>query len=395
MWKKRLVMALFILLSGILMGRYGGAASYLMFYTAVTLPLLSAGYVVYVYFRFRIYQKIEHRTVVKGERIPYEFILANEDVITYAYVNVDFLKGNSHLESLALEKSYCLLPGEKISKSTVLCCHYRGNYQVGIDHAVIRDFLGLISITYPIGTKIEMEVLPKVVPLERFRYAPGNPDEKGQPASFTGRPEIPDVETREYMPGDSMHSIHFKASARQGALMSRKYMDEPKPELFIVPNLKKTAGGESVTIPVEDKVIEVFLSIGNYFYQSHTQWKAFLWEEEARLIKVAGGEDMDELYHYCAETKFMQKAELVVLLEAALRFIKAGDKLMLITSTLSKEFAQLCYRFPWLSEAVTCFYIEGPHSEPDLEFISLLENRITLVRIPVDMDIKKYLEEDG
>ena len=111
MWKNRLIVILCIVGSSVLIGVRGGTGAYFLFYTSLLLPCFSLIYSLYVFSRFCIYQKLEHRTVVKEERIPYTFRLANEDKIPYFSVSVEFLKDYSTVEQVDMEKEYSLSGG--------------------------------------------------------------------------------------------------------------------------------------------------------------------------------------------------------------------------------------------------------------------------------------------
>ncbi|MBP3543128.1 MAG: DUF58 domain-containing protein, partial [Lachnospiraceae bacterium] len=261
MWRRWLILILCIIGSGILVGTHGGTAAYLLFYTTLLLPVFSLVYVIYVYFRFRIYQKLEHRTVVKGERIPYTFLLANEDFIPYYNVSVVFLKDHSTVENLHMANNYCLAPNDGISSSTFLTCHYRGEYLAGISHARVTDYLGLFSITYPIQTRIEMTVYPRIVDLNSFAYTPVQMDEKDRRLQNHNRQDILDNEIRRYSPGDPMKLIHWKASAASGKLLCRTYTEESKNIVCLAADFHAISCKPEEKLILEDKILEAVLAV--------------------------------------------------------------------------------------------------------------------------------------
>lgn len=90
MFINRIIMLILIIASAIFASHYGGNVSYALFYMSLSVPVVSILYTFYVYIRFRIYQEIGQRLVVKGDFIPYSFTLANEDYITFRSIKVNF-----------------------------------------------------------------------------------------------------------------------------------------------------------------------------------------------------------------------------------------------------------------------------------------------------------------
>ncbi len=79
---------------------YGGAVSYGLFWGMTLLPAVSLGYIVWVYFRFKIYQEIGSRSMVCGRPESYFFVLKNEDFFAYAGVSVRLYSDFSYVEEL-------------------------------------------------------------------------------------------------------------------------------------------------------------------------------------------------------------------------------------------------------------------------------------------------------
>lgn len=168
----RILLLVFIIASGVFASHYGGNVSYALFYMSLFIPAVSLLYTFYVYIRFRIFQEIGQRVVVKGDLIPYSFTLANEDYITFRSVKVNFLHDKSTISSAEDIREYCLLPGQSETMETTLRCNYRGEYYVGANTVDIIDYLYLFKITYPITSKLKVTVLPRVIQIPRIEFVP-------------------------------------------------------------------------------------------------------------------------------------------------------------------------------------------------------------------------------
>lgn len=81
------------------------------FFGMSLLPVVSLGYITYVYFRFKIYQEIGNRNMVCGRPESYFFMLKNEDYFAYAGVSIRLFSDFSYVEELPGDTEYELLPG--------------------------------------------------------------------------------------------------------------------------------------------------------------------------------------------------------------------------------------------------------------------------------------------
>ncbi|MCC6176261.1 MAG: DUF58 domain-containing protein [Chloroflexi bacterium] len=111
-----------------------------------------------------------------------------------------------------------ILPFRTIERTTRVRCRQRGYYAVPSVTIVVADPLRLYPrrIEYPVGA--EAIVYPRIVPLDkiglRAELAQGDIRERRVLLTDPTRA----VGVREYRPGDPPRSIHWKASARRGAL---------------------------------------------------------------------------------------------------------------------------------------------------------------------------------
>ncbi len=145
----------------------------------------------------------------RGWPIPWLFI---ED-----YFPEDFpVKGAS--KRLAM-----LMPGRSISLDYRLTCPRRGYHRIGPTLYESGDLFGLHK-RFRTGDKRDyVSVLPTIAYIETFNVAARRPQ---GPVRITNRiytdpTRINNI--REYVPGDPMHAIHWKATARTGELHVKTY----------------------------------------------------------------------------------------------------------------------------------------------------------------------------
>ncbi|MBD5457037.1 MAG: DUF58 domain-containing protein, partial [Lachnospiraceae bacterium] len=198
---------------------FGGAVSYGLFFAVTLVPLVSFLYLLCVYFRFKIYQKIESRNMVCGQPVPYLFVLQNDDYFAFSSVSVRMFSSFSYVEDMPEDMEYELLPGDKFTHETKLVCKYRGEYEVGVKELVITDFFHLFRLRYPVPGAIRALVLPKLVRLRELNSI-ADLSVYLQREAFIRKTE-PDVVVRDYAEGDSLRQIHWKATARERKLKVR------------------------------------------------------------------------------------------------------------------------------------------------------------------------------
>ncbi|WP_167959304.1 DUF58 domain-containing protein [Anaerosporobacter faecicola] len=311
----RYILILCIVLSTYLVSNFGGNVTYALFYLSLLLPLLALAYTLYVYQRFRIYQEIERKTIVKGDLVPYRFTVSNEDIITYRSIQVQFFDDMSKVVGANGVEEYTLLPGEKVERLTNLRCNYRGEYEVGVNYVVITDFLRLLKITYPLRSKYKVTVLPRVLSLSKLRILPSEQDSKRTMHYRHPKETEMDTELRNYIYGDNLKRIHWKASAKQHTLQTRKMTQNPRQEMQLFLDLYRTSYTDKDQIIVEDKMIEAELAITKYCYNNGIPIQVTYEQKGRRIHRILCNNDFETLYQESATLKFDQQIPLKNVLE--------------------------------------------------------------------------------
>ncbi len=262
---RRWILLVLWLLSLVAISFYGGAVSYGFFFGVTFVPVVAVVYLLCVYFRFKIYQKLESRNVVCGQPVPYFFVLQNDDHFAFTSVGVRLFSSFSFVEKLPDGMAYELLPGDNYTFETKLVCKYRGEYEVGVKEIVITDFLRLFQVSYRVPETIRALVLPKVVRLSEL-HCIADVQALLQRETYRAQTE-PDVVVREYVPGDALKQIHWKVTARERKLKVRNRTGEEKAGIAILCDTKRYADDNREYLPLENKMLETLLALTVYFAQ--------------------------------------------------------------------------------------------------------------------------------
>ncbi|MBO4982141.1 MAG: DUF58 domain-containing protein [Lachnospiraceae bacterium] len=313
MGKRKVIWLLLWILSLAGISFYGGAVSYGLFYALLLLPIVSFAYLLCVYFRFRIYQEAESREMVCGQAMPYYFVLRNEDHFGFASVRVRMFPDFSYMENLEEETEYELLPGDEFIYRTHLICRYRGEYEVGVKEVILTDFFGIFRFRYPIIGTIRAIVRPKLVELHEIRGLSDIIVDLHRESRFGG--SEPDVVVRDYVQGDSLKRIHWKASAREQIWKVRTDIGEEKNGVRMIFDTGRYSSKPGEYIPLESKMLELLLALGMFFAKRSVPVSAYYSHGEIRSCEVTGIRQFEDLYQKMSEVCFDEEEDPLLLME--------------------------------------------------------------------------------
>lgn len=310
----RLLLIIWIVISGIFASLYGGNITYALFYTSLTIPVIAFLYTFYVFTRFKMYQSIYKRTVVKGEITQYVFRLSNEDVLPYQNIKVDFFDDKSTILGSNEVQDFSLIPGETQSLDTSICCNYRGEYYIGAKSVTITDFLYLFSVTYPVFSKLRVRVYPRIVSISNVKMITANMDSK-RSYNRSSEEQETDIEVRKYISGDNRKRIHWKASAKKQELLTRKYISIPKIGVAIFMDLSRVREDDLTNVIVEDKIIESTIALVDYSLRKQIPCEVLFDQNGIQQVSVQNQVDFDGFYNQCVEIRFAAEKKVEGILE--------------------------------------------------------------------------------
>lgn len=286
---------------------YGGVVSYGFFFGVSLLPVVSLTYIACVYFRFKIYQELGSRNMVCGQPEDYSFILQNESSFAFSGVSVSLFSDFSYVEELPGSLEYELLPGDRFTYKTRLVCRYRGEYEVGIKEVVVTDFLRLFRLHYANPGTIKAVVRPKLVQIEELK---GMEEFQAPLQREILSGEEPDILVRDYIEGDPLKQIHWKASARQGKLLTRTRTGEEKQGISLFCDMTRYGRTAAEFLPLENKMLETLLALGYFFARRDMGFSACYRQKEPVRKPVRNIQDFDEFYQNVSTVVFGENGDI-------------------------------------------------------------------------------------
>lgn len=261
----------------------GGPVTYGFFGMMLFTPVICAIYLLIVYYRFKVYQEIEGKAVVSGQNINFYFTLQNEDIFTYAGISVVFFSTFSTINGIEADAEYELAPFTGIQKQTVLVCKYRGNYDVGIEKIIVRDFLRLFTLTFKSKSQFTVNVRPKIVYLNKLEEL------EAAISSVHANPfrtNEPDILVRDYFQGDDIRFVHWKSTAKTGKLKVRKRIGEDEPGISLIMDSTRYGTEQTEFLPIENKLLELNLALTYYVLQKNIKVNALYYSMGKPVCRV-------------------------------------------------------------------------------------------------------------
>ncbi len=385
--RRWILLALWII-SLVIVSFYGGAVSYGLFFGVTLLPVISLLYLVFVYRCFKLYQKIESRNMVAGQPQPYYFVLQNDSFFAFTSVSVKLFSSFSYVEKLPDGIEYELLPGDKFTYETKLVCKYRGEYEVGIKEILITDFFHLFRLRYAVPSTIKALVLPRIVRVKELDSIADIPLLSQQASAFMQTE--PDSTVRDYMEGDALKQIHWKASARRQALMVRNKTGEEKQGISILCESKRYSDDIKEYLPVENKILETLLAIGFFFADKSISFSVYYGQNGITCHSVKGMNDFDVFYQNTAAISFDKSEDAHAVLARAMSTgsFRNNKIVFCILHTWDDSFDSLTEQLVSEGVIVVVYLVTEENTDDCLKQNSL---RKRIMVLPVDSELEGRL----
>ncbi len=375
---RRVIFAICWILALTAISFYGGTVSYGIFFALTLIPFISFLYIVCVWFRYKVYQEIGNRNIVCGQSVPYYFILQNEDKFAFAGIRILFFSDFSYMEELPGDIEFELLPGEKYKYETSFVCKYRGEYEVGIKEVIISDFFRLFCFKCAVKETKKVIVAPKLIKIPELKSI-SDISVMIQRETVIGAVE-PDTVTREYIQGDALKQIHWKATARNRKLMSRGLRGEDKSGVALFYDTHRCHEDPKLYLPIENRILETVLALSFFLSEKNIPVLAYYNQEEIRQDNLNSVRDFEEFYENINRTRFDKNEDTKCSISYILKKGMVMDKqvMFFVLHKLDYEILEMTKQ---LSEngVVIVFYIITEENTEDFRMMNDVNCRIIAI----------------
>ncbi len=178
-----------------------------------------------------------------------------------------------------------------------------------------------------------------------------------------------DTEIRKYYPGDHKKRIHWKASARQQELLSRKYQHKPKAEIVLFMDMMKIKETELQIIGAEDKIIESILAVANFYALRGTPSQIIYDMDGKRLVNISTKGEFLVFYKTCVSLHFDAKIPVHDLIRE--RMLRGDEGLFYLAAThfLTRELYLAALQVTAGGNHLSVLFISDDVSEEAQHFI--------------------------
>lgn len=233
---------------------------------------------------FKITRIVSSKRAIQGERMNVRVTIENVSSERFFLKIEDTLPDVFTVVEGTNKKTIVLGPYDSVTLSYNIKTNKRGHYKIGPVNITSMDSLFLDTKTITIDNSASIAVFPKVVHVPHMLLKsrvtgkwPGEviSKEAGRGTEF--------LEIREYVPGDELRFINWKATARKRKLMTNKYALEKIADVLLVIDVPESrlVGKDKL-----EKLIDVYAS-----YAASISYDLLIRGNRLSLLVIGGYRD--------------------------------------------------------------------------------------------------------
>lgn len=393
----------------------GGETSMLMLYMFFVSPIVS------LLLTWPLKNKIDINIQISQSEVEKEGILTakvhikNRTILPIPFVIINFIKAPNFANPSFSQIKVALGPLKERTVTAQYVAVTRGISEVGVENIFLRDYLGFFNFSMlkcleAYQYKGQVSVLPRIINLKpnskilisSMNSGAGYEDSAQSSISsfsFTGEPGY---EFREYMPGDPLHKIHWKLSAKTETLMVRK--DEarslPKKRIIVDPYLATDIEGNKKAIKrssgkkasfeeiemenriIEDRILESLLAVANITIKASRNIELWLLENGTWVeYTINEPVDVNKLQHKLTNYTFintidsLKRIPISHVLGSMGNRRATGGEVMIFTGCYDKDLAPFLNEFLYYKINVEMVVVKKPEENTNLKEEQYLDNK--------------------
>lgn len=377
---RRLLSLASVIAAAVLIGYRGGTASFLLFWTAVLIPVIALLYRRKIKSRFLVAFRVADHTVLRGESTTAVLTLTNNSIFPMTDIRLRLSEGKVRFSGGEEHLSCALLPGEMKQLELTLSCLHCGETAAGAEEILVRDIFGLTESRFAAVGKIN--VLPRTEHLSDLVIAPVRQIERQNLSRSYYGDTIPDGQLRPYISGEDVRRIHWKASQLQGRPILRNLIPEPKTEVVLLPDSRSGLPEGRERWLAEDSIIEGTLAIADYFLRGNIATRVVAGAE--RVVNVYNPSHYLTLYDLCARDFFTGTQRPDELMERDMMSRTAGRSYIILTWELDDRLLHTCRLCMDAGAEVTVVYVG---EDADARSMAAAERRLAFYQVTSARDI--------
>jgi uncharacterized protein (DUF58 family) len=278
-------------------------------------------------------------------------------------------------------------------------CRVRGEFTLGPMMLTSGDPFGLFLLPRHINAVERVIVYPAIVPLERFSIPIGLLTGGEMQAEMTQQVTTNAAGVREYVPGDSINRIHWKATAKRGKLIVKEFELDPIVDLWLLVDFSARSLVEDVmmqrvgrvgsvipssfVIPpsTEEYAVVIAASLAQYFIDDERSIGFAAYSPNREVLHPdRNHRQLTRILETLAVARSFSERGLSDILTLEAPNFTRGTTLVIVTSSLDSLWIQEAQRLTRRGVRPVCIYIDPATfgGAPSEEIRGMLQ----LARIP-------------
>jgi uncharacterized protein (DUF58 family) len=275
--------------------------TYAALYAALAVPIVSLAVSAACARRFDISEGLSRKYVIKGESAEYFFNVKNRSFMPFSRVTAVFHADAAinHFEETT--RSFFIEPQRTKGVRFAITCPFRGEYRLGVKKITVYDTLGLFKFRRFINDAglsiyVNPQLIKRSVPLvAREDEAPRNINQ------LSGDDVTNVSDLREYVAGDSMRRVHWKATAKRNELIVKNFQAVSKSYVvLLIDNSAADGLNPMMDLAIQDRMIEELVGTAKFAYDERFPVVISHFSKPLDLGAVV----FDKIYAEAAELRF-------------------------------------------------------------------------------------------
>lgn len=343
------------------------------------------GFQSYVYQKWGL-TKVEYKrsfseyAVVQGESVEMIDEISNKKLLPLPWLRLES-KISQHLQFQVDEESdhaidhggfhrtlFSLMSYQRIRRRHYLICDKRGHYRFGRVDISTGDIFGFSEAVDHVQAEAEIIVYPRLTPLDEIPL----PSHSWFGDIVVRRWIIEDPfltsGVREYLPGDSLNSIHWKATARTNQLQVSKQDFTSDHHLMIYLNFNQTG---DIWMPIVDEdlieeSISYVASIAQYAIVNGIETglgcNSYTSDQPDQSIRIQpenSRQQLTYLFETLAKVEVTSHESIDVFLNEDIEKKVSGIDILLVTATVTEKMEEHIEKLEELGNAVEILLLES------------------------------------
>lgn len=375
----------------------GGLAPYYLFYIFLLTLIIPLIHSLIVIRKIQGTIMIPQASLYVGNKVDIGYSVENKSKLSAPYIEIRSNISNVLTGDVRKNTILSLSPQSSYTRKDTIVLNRRGYYQLGDIIILVGDIFGFYNLNKTIIKEASLLVYPKIRQLSSLKimasYKPG--ELLSDKSIFEDRTNISSL--REYQEGDTIKAIHWKITAKKDQPIVKSFENRVDTNVIIFLESSKQVFQDDVNRRLEDKSVDIALSIINYCLNKHIQ-VILETQYDDKYIRVMGQDQVDFKPFLEELTRFNGSGRHKVdsLITSQIDLMNKGASIIIISPQLDKSLGAIGLELT--AKGFHHIIIRVSDIINKTDFIDpLIEKRLLQERVPVYSidymdDLKKALE---